>query len=155
MKADLNIQQEIREELNREAAMVGSDIKILINNGEVILEGVADSYAKKIETERAARRVDGVKKVINNIVLKMSAIRSDADIKKTVLKVITWNSCIDENKIKVNVNNGVVTLEGEVDHDYQKSKAVFLTEDIVGVVSVINKIQVNPSFESAGRKLSA
>lgn len=155
MKTDLNIQQEIREELNREAAMVGSEIKILIKNGEVTLDGFADSYAKKIETERAVKRVDGVNHVINNIVLKMTATRSDLDIKKTVVKVITWNSCINEDKIKVNVNNGIVTLEGEVDHDYQKSKAAFLTEDIVGVVAVINKIHVNTSIDNTGRKLSA
>lgn len=155
MKTDLNIQQEIREELNREAAMVGSEIKILIKSGEVTLDGFADSYAKKIETERAVKRVDGVNHVINNIVLKMTATRSDLDIKKTVVKVITWNSCINEDKIKVNVNNGIVTLEGEVDHDYQKSKAAFLTEDIVGVVAVINKIHVNTSIDNTGRKLSA
>jgi osmotically-inducible protein OsmY len=155
MKTDAQIQNEIINELNRESAMVASEYKVFVKNHEVVLEGVADSYAKKIETERAALRVSEVKSVSNNIVLKISTHRSDEDIKKTVMKVITWNSCIDENKINVEVNNGRVALSGEVEWEYQKTKASILTSDIMGVVDVTNNLHVISGSDSSERKLSA
>ncbi|MBA3664174.1 MAG: BON domain-containing protein [Bacteroidetes bacterium] len=155
MKTKEQIQNDVRNELNRESAMVGTDIRIIVNGNHITLEGIADSYAKKIETERAAMRVDGVTGVTNNIVLKISHQKSDEDIRKTVIRMITWNSCIDESRIDVKVSQGWVTLAGEVDYDYQKSKATFLTEDITGVAGVTNFISVVSSFEKAGGKLTA
>jgi osmotically-inducible protein OsmY len=155
MKTATDIEKEIQAELNQESSLVASDVKITVNGNHVTMEGVADSYSKKIETERVALRVDGVKKVTNNIVLKMQTHRSDEDIKKTVVKMITWNSCIDENRISVNVNEGWVTLSGEVDYDYQRSKATFLSEDIIGVAGVTNLISVVPAMVNMDGKLSA
>lgn len=155
MKTASDIEKEIRKELDQELAQVASDITIRVEKNHVTLEGVADSYAKKIETERVALRVNGVDSVTNNIILKIHDQRSDDDIKKTVLKMITWNSCIDETKINVSVKNGWVTLTGEVDYDYQKSKATLLSEDIMGVSGVTNLIHVIPTINRADGKLTA
>lgn len=155
MKTDLEIQNEVIDELNRESAIIACDLKVIVKNRCVTLEGIADSYGKKIETERAALRVSDVKDVTNKIVLKISGNRSDSDIKKTVMKVITWNSCIDENKIQVDVKNGRVTLSGEVQYEYQKTKANILTADIMGVVDVVNELTVSPVYENSEGKLSA
>lgn len=155
MKTVSEIENGIRMELSQESSLVASCVEIIVEGGHVTLEGVADSYSKKIETERAARRVEGVTKVTNHIVLKIRGDRSDEDIHKTVLKMITWNSCIDESRIAVEVKDGWVTLTGEVDYDYQKSKASLLSEDIMGVVGVTNMINVLPSTERADGKLSA
>ncbi|MGZ3899577.1 MAG: BON domain-containing protein [Bacteroidia bacterium] len=155
MKTDNQIQAEINNELNRELAMIATEVKVSVKNGSVTLEGVAESYAKKIETQRAAFRIEGVISVTNNIVLKINHQPSDEDIKKTVIKMITWNSCIDENRINVEVLNGWVTLTGEVDYNYQKSKATFLTEDIMGVAGVTNRINIVTSYEKTADKLSA
>lgn len=155
MKTDTQLQNEIINELNRESAMVAAECSVRVNRGEVVLEGIADSYAKKMETERAALRISDVKKVVNNVILKISSHRSDDDIKKTVLKVITWNSCINESKINVEVKGGCVTLTGEVEWEYQKTKAAILTSDISGVVDVKNELHVNSDYRSSETKLSA
>ncbi|MCE3260110.1 MAG: hypothetical protein K0S12_1751, partial [Bacteroidetes bacterium] len=78
--------------------------------------------------------------------------RSDSEIKKTAVKGITWNSSIDENHIQVEVKDGWVTLRGEVEHEYQKTKARNIAEDIIGVRGVTNLIHVNTQGDS---KLSA
>jgi osmotically-inducible protein OsmY len=155
MKTVSEIENEIRMELNQESSMVATDVNITVKNGHVTLDGVADSYAKKIETERVVLRVKGVHSVTNNIILKIHDQRSDNDIKKTVLKMITWNSCIDETRIQVEVKNGWVTLSGDVDYDYQKSKAALLSEDIMGVSGVTNLIHVMPNVGHSSGKLTA
>lgn len=156
MKTDLDIQNDVINELNREAAMVASNVNVIVNTGNVILEGVADSYSKKVETERAALRLSAVKSVTNNIILQISNQKSDADIKKSLLKVITWNTCIDETKINIAVKDGLVTLSGTVEYDYQKSKAAILAEGIAGIKDVNNLIKVQAaSPENNHRKLSA
>ncbi|MBI2268962.1 MAG: BON domain-containing protein [Bacteroidetes bacterium] len=81
--------------------------------------------------------------------LPPSSKRSDSDIKNAVLNVIKWNSSIDENKIKIKVRDGWVTLEGYVDWEYQKSRATYLAEDIKGVVGVNNLITVVPVITPA------
>ncbi|MBI2270399.1 MAG: BON domain-containing protein [Bacteroidetes bacterium] len=74
--------------------------------------------------------------------------RSDAEIKKTVFDSIKWNSSVKEDKINVEVKDGWVTLSGEVEWAYQKSKAKLLAEDIVGVTGVTNNINVVSAFST-------
>lgn len=156
MKTDLDIQNDVINELNREAAMVASNVNVIVNTGNVILEGVADSYSKKAETERAAQRVSAVKSVTNNITLQFSNQKSDSEIKKTLVKVISWNTCIDETKINVEVADGSVTLTGTVEFEYQRSKAAILAEGITGVKEVNNLIKVAASSpDITHHKLSA
>lgn len=157
MKTDEQIQQDIKAELQWESRLRGSDIQVRVHNGYVTLIGSTDSYPKKTYAEKAARRVSGVKAVVNELEVKISAgsRRDDTDIKQAVENAITWNSAIDENKIIVTVNNGWVTLEGNVTWDYQRSKARLLAEDTVGVAGVTNLVSVLPTAPTPAEVLKS
>jgi len=155
MTFDEEIERDIRAELQWESRLSGSDIKVAVHNGHITLTGTTDSYPKKLNAERAVRRVAGVKAVFNDIEVRIPAMsrRSDGDIKRAVENAITWNSAIDENKIKVTVEDGWVTLEGNVSWDYQRSKARLLAEDIIGVIGVTNLVKVMPSAPTSAEVL--
>jgi len=146
MKTDFEILNEVKDELKWEPMLDLKEIDVDVENGYVTLSGIVDSYPKKMQAERAALRVPGVARVSNCINVNLSEKRSDDEIKEAVAKAIRWNIDIEESHVIVKVQNGWVTLDGEVEWEFQKSKARNLAEDITGVVGVTNFINVVPSL---------
>lgn len=146
MRTDQQIQEDVIAELQWDSRLSDARISVTVINGDTALAGTVDSYPKKLNAERAARRVPGVKSVSNNleVIIPESQKRPDSEIERSVLNAITWNSSIDGNKIFVTVRSGKVTLEGSVAWEYQRSKARLLAEDITGVVGVTNLLTVEP-----------
>jgi osmotically-inducible protein OsmY len=124
----------------REPARIG----VAVRNGVVTLTGSVSSYPEKQAAERAARRVDGVKAVANDIEVKLptSAIRSDTDIAAAAVNALRWDIQVPDERIKVTVRDGWVTLEGDVDYWYQKQAAERDVRSLQGVKGVINNIKV-------------
>ncbi len=151
MRSDSEIEQDVSHELEWESRYNDLKINVEVNDGCVSLSGIVDSYPKKMEAERAAMRVAGIIWVNNNIVVKITDKKSDAEIKTAAIRAIKWNTTIDENKINVKVEKGWVTLEGTVTWEYQKSKARNLAEDVIGVIGVTNLISITPSYKTAAK----
>jgi osmotically-inducible protein OsmY len=144
MKTDLEIQNDIRAELEWDSRLNDSPINAIVLNGHVILSGSVNSYPKKINAEKVARKVVGVKSVDNELEINIpeNFQRTDDEIAKSVKNMIKWNTSTDENRINVKVKSGWVILEGEVNWEYQRSKARILAEDISGVKGVTNLITI-------------
>jgi osmotically-inducible protein OsmY len=83
------------------------------------------------------------------VVIPRELKRNDKEIERSVKDIIKWNSSIDENKITVSVVDAWVTLEGEANWEYQRSKARLLTQDIVGVRGITNLIKVRSDSAAA------
>jgi osmotically-inducible protein OsmY len=146
MKSDSQIQKDVMEELKWTPYLKASEIGVSVKGGIVTLSGITDSYYKKLEVEKAAKGVAGVKAVAMDIQIGMSPVykKTDTEIAQAVMNALKWHSAIREEKIKVKVEDGNVKLEGEVDWDFQRSKAVTAVENLTGVRSVINLITVKP-----------
>jgi len=147
MKSDAEIQKDVIEELNWEPFLEATQIGVTVKNGIVTLSGTVDSYLKKSIAENAARRVGGVKAVAEDIEIKYSdsLTKNDSEIAEAIINALKWHSAINENKINVKVENGVVTLNGGVEWEYQRSAAVSQIENLVGVRRIINNIEVKGS----------
>ena len=48
------------------------------------------------------------------------APRDDVDIAEAIAHVLEWNVQVPEDRVHATVEHGWVTLEGDVDHDYQR-----------------------------------
>mgnify|MGYP005842392785 CR=1 FL=1 len=123
-----------------EPARVG----VSVREGVVTLTGSVSSYPQRMAAERAARRVDGVKAVANDIEVKLptAAIRSDSDIAAAAVNALHWDVQVPDERIQVTVREGWVTLEGDVDYWYQKQAAERDVRSLQGVKGVINNIKV-------------
>lgn len=146
MKSDLEIKKGVEHELRWDTGIEHPDIKVKVKNGQVTLTGTVNAYPLKVEAERASLRVNGVIWVNNNIEVRIENKRTDSEIEKAVINAIRWNTSIKDDEIRVQVTDGWVTLEGEVEYEYQKTKARNLTEDISGVVGITNLIHVMSEF---------
>ena len=96
--------------------------------------------------ERATQRVFGVKAIANEIQVKLPgpSVRTDADIARAAANGIEWETYVPRDRIKVTVENGWVTLKGEVDWYYQKTSAEDAVQHLWGVKGVMNEITVKP-----------
>lgn len=145
MKTDLEIQKDVLEELVWDPFLSATEIGVTVKNGIVTLSGTVNNYSKKSAAERAAKKVAGVKAVAEDIevILPSSSKRTDTDIAETVLNALKWHSALQEDKLKITVEDGVVTLEGEVEWEFQRNSARLMIENLTGVRGVINKIKIS------------
>lgn len=150
MKTDLEIQQDVMNELRWQPFLKSANIGIAVKNGIVTLSGTVDNYAQKIEAEKATKKVNGVKAIAEDIQIGVSPSykKTDAEIAESIMSALKWHAAVPEENIKVKVENGVVTLEGEVEWEYQRNSARKAVNNLLGVRNVINLINVKPKVTS-------
>lgn len=140
MKNDSQIQNDVIDQLKWQPELNPSEIGVFVKNGVVTLTGMVDTYSKKMAAERTARDVAGVQAVAEEIKVGASPFyrRTDTELAEAVIGALKWHSALYENKIKVKVENSIVTLEGEVNWDYQRRAAKSAIENLYGVTAVNN-----------------
>ena len=146
MKTDAELQQDVMNELKWEPTIHAAEIGVAAKDGVVTLSGNVDSYGKRWNAGRAAMRVHGVKRVAEElkVTLARSYKRADKDIAKAATDVLGWNLWVPSDRVKVGVQDGRITLSGDVDWYYQKQRAEDAVRDLIGVLGVINSITIKP-----------
>ena len=96
--------------------------------------------------EAAAKRAAGVLGVANDIEVRLPALdqRPDPEIARDAIAAIKSRLPVVAEQIKVLVRNGWITLEGEVEWDYQRSAAESAVRRVKGLKGVTNTLQVKP-----------
>jgi osmotically-inducible protein OsmY len=159
MKTDVEIQKDVMDELKWQPFLNSSEIGVAVKNGIVTLSGIVDSFPKKLSAERAAKKVAGVKAIAEDIQIGVSPVarKTDAEIAEAVFNALKWHSAVPEEKVKIKVEDGIVTLEGELEWEYQKLNARNAIENLTGVRSVINLITMKPRISpiEVEQKISA
>ena len=151
MKTDSQIQKDVMAQLKWEPFLNASEIGVAVKNGIVTLSGQVDSYLKKIAVEDAAKKISGVKAIAEDIQIGVSPAnkKTDTEIAEAVVNALKWHTAVQEDKIKIKVENGLVRLEGEVEWEYQKTNAKSAVANLTGVLGVINLIVVKPKIVSS------
>ncbi|MDB5601197.1 MAG: hypothetical protein JWN71_3241 [Xanthobacteraceae bacterium] len=146
MKSDKEIERDVKEELEWNPDLDATDIAVSVKQGVVTLAGFVKSYTDKYEAEAAAKRVAGVVGVANDIEVRLPSVdeRPDPDIARNAVAAIKSQLPISSEHIKVIVKHGWVTLEGQVEWQYQKNTAETAVRRIKGVKGVSNMITLKP-----------
>ena len=142
MYTDQDMQQDITAELKWDSSLREDDIAVGVREGIVTLGGFVDSLADKGKAERVAARVKGVRAVVNEIEVKLPtwSQRADPDIARAVLDALRWNIAVPHEHLRVKVEDGWVTLEGEVPWYHQKEAAERSVRFLTGVRGVLNLV---------------
>ena len=146
MKTDYQLQRDVLDELKWEPAVDAANIGVAVKEGVVTLTGHVPSYTEKYAAEKAAKRVYGVKAVANELDVKIpgSIKRTDEDIAIAAVKALESSVSVPSGQIKAVVNNGWITLEGEVEWQFQKDAAARAVRDLIGVAGVTNLVKIKP-----------
>ena len=148
MKSDTQLQQDVLAELKWEASVNAADIGVEVKDGVVTLAGHVSNYAEKWGAERAAQRVSGIKALAVEMDVRLMglSVRSDGDIAQAVENVLQWMSVLPRDAVKVMVENGWITLTGEVEWQYQKAAATAAVGNLLGVRGVSDQISIGPKL---------
>ena len=143
----------VEEELEWEPSVDATDIGVGVEDGVVTLMGYVSSFTQKMAAERAVSRVKGVRAIAQELEVRFAGMDTEADdrIAKRALDVLDWDVAIPSGAIKVKVQNGHVTLSGEVDWRYQANRARDKIDGLPGVKAVSNLIQIKPSRSRMAR----
>lgn len=144
MKTDMQIKSDIEAELAWDPAIDAASVGVAVKDGIVTLGGTVDSYLQKHAVERAARRIAGVRGIAVDLEVRLTPghARSDAEIAQAAAHALRWHSLVPDDRVKVEVEDGWVTLSGELDWGYQSASAEQAVHPLVGVKGVSNEIRL-------------
>ncbi|HZS81418.1 MAG TPA: BON domain-containing protein [Stellaceae bacterium] len=144
MKDDLNLRQRVIDALEFEPRVDAAHIGVSVHDAVVTLSGHVASYAEKFAAERTARQVKGVKAIAEELEVRLPSDKklSDDEIAARAVRMLTWDELVPNDRISIKVEHGIVTLEGEVDWQYQRVEAENDIHRLSGVRAVINNIKV-------------
>ena len=137
-------------ELGWEPSVEAAHIGVAVNAGVVTLTGHVQSFPQKIAAERTVARVKGVKAVAEEIEVKLpyDIRRGDEDIAGAAIERLAWDASVPRDAIDIRVEKGWVTLDGEVDWQFQKQAAARAVRTLIGVVGVSNQIEIKPTVNA-------
>jgi len=155
MKSDAVLQHDVMAELKWEPSVNAAHIGVEVKNGIVTLTGYVDSYSEKWAAEQAALRVYGVKALTVELEVNLPGFskRNDLDIAISAENVLRWSTDIPEGVVKIVVENGWITLTGELEWQYQQRTALTALRHIVGVKGISNKMSIKPVLSSSPNKV--
>ena len=147
--SDKGLQEAVMRELEWDPMVDESHVGVFVKDGAVTLTGHVSSYSEKWSAVRAAERVHGVRAVADEIEVKLpsSSVRDDSDIAEAIARSLRWNTLVPDT-VEAEVRNGVVTLRGEVEWNYQRKEAERAIRNITGVKGVTDLITIKPKLKS-------
>ena len=142
MKTDAQLKMDITSELEWDPSINATNVGVAVKEGVVTLSGHLDTYAEKHAIERAVQRVEGVQALAVELDVKLDPghKRSDSDIAAAAESALQWHALVPEDRVRVKVEKGWVTLTGEVDWEFQRASAEKAVRALTGVVGLSNGI---------------
>jgi len=157
MKTDVELKRDVSAELAWDPEVRSTLIGVGVKDGVVTLTGHLQTFAEKHAAARAVRRVAGVKAIALELDVRLSADhkRSDTDIAAGAELALKWSTEVPVEKIRVTVDHGWVTLQGEVEWDYQRRSVEKAIRPLMGVVGISNEITLReaPQVADISRKI--
>jgi osmotically-inducible protein OsmY len=146
-----DLERSVADELYWDPKVDNAAIAVSASEGVVTLRGTIGSFRQKREATQDAERIFGVKSVKNDLEVRIlnQDRRDDADLRGAVLQALTLDGLVPST-IDATADDGVVTLTGTANWQFEREEADFVATNILGVVSVDDQIDLVPPAPSAG-----
>jgi osmotically-inducible protein OsmY len=150
MSADDKLKKAVLEELAWEPSVQQAHIGVEARDGIVTLSGHVQTFNEKHAAENAARRVKGVRAVAEEIEVRLpfESKRGDDQIAAAAANRLDWDPSVPDS-VKVKVEDGRVTLDGEVEWHFQKVAAGNDVRSLYGVISVNDLITIKSAVDTS------
>lgn len=141
-RPDPDIARDAVSAIKNQLPLSSEDIRVVVKNGWITLEGNVEWYYQKSTAESAVRRLKGVRGVINSIVIKPRV--QPSEIKRKIEEAFKRSAEIDAERITVDANGSEVILKGSVRSWAEREEAERQAWAAPGVTKVENRIIVSP-----------
>lgn len=156
MKTDMQLKKDVLAELEWDPAIANAAaIGVEVVDGIVTLAGHLNSYSEKLAAERAVERVAGVKGIALDIDISLpgASRHTDTDIATAAADALLWDSLVPKDRVKIVVEDGWITLSGDVSWNYEKSAAESAVRKLRAIRGVINNIHLQPAISPENVKV--
>jgi len=145
-----DLQRYVSEELYWDPKVDSEAIAVSVDGGVVTLRGTVGSFREKREAKQDAERVYGVTDVKNNLEVRILTDQrsSDAELRGNILQAMMLDSLIPAT-IDAKVDEGVVTLTGKANWQFQRDEAESVAGNLLGVMGVKDEIDLIPPGPTA------
>lgn len=150
LTSDSDITAGVKNKISAESSLSDASINVSTSNGVVALSGKVDSKNQATTATQLAQSTPGVKDVdSSNLNVKESDKPLKDDIITAKIKGLYIQQKLFGDKdvaamgIKVETNDGVVTLSGSADNQVQADNAVSIAKSVAGVKEVKSNIKVS------------
>ncbi|MGC1460028.1 MAG: BON domain-containing protein [Steroidobacteraceae bacterium] len=149
MRSNDEIKHDVEAELAWTPDIDETHIAVTVNGSIVTLTGFVNNYAEKYQAERAAKRVLGVAGVADDIQVRLPAEAGvdDSGIASAAVAALKANLPICADRITVVVSDGLLSLEGRLEWNYERERAEDAVRHLRGVRMLNNQIRLEPRVE--------
>jgi osmotically-inducible protein OsmY len=146
-----DLERSVTDELYWDPKVDNAAIAVSADDGVVTLRGTVGSFRQKREATQDAERVFGVESVKNDLQVRImnQDRRDDAELRGDVLQALMLDSIVPST-IDAKVDDGMVTLSGTANWQFERDEAEFVAANVLGVVSVDDEIDLVPPSPTAG-----
>ena len=159
MKTDADLKRDVAAELAWDPAVKSTAIGVAVKDGVVTLTGHLDTFAEKHAVARAMQRVAGVKAIALELDVKLAPVhqRSDTEIAAHAEQALKWSTLVPPEAVRITVDHGWITLQGELDWEYQRRSVEKAIRPLMGVVGISNEIKLRSKLrpDDLSRKIEA
>jgi osmotically-inducible protein OsmY len=124
-----------------------TEIAVSADGGIVTLRGSVESLRQRRAAAEDARNIEGVYEVDDQlkVSLRGSDRREDDEIRGAALQILIWDAEVPSDLVDVKVQDGWVTLKGDVSYQFESDAAYDDVASLYGVYGITNEIRVtNP-----------
>jgi osmotically-inducible protein OsmY len=134
--------KDVQDAIQWKPLLSNESINVTAQNGIVSLTGIVDSYVKKVDAERSASKVAGVNGLVGNleVVFPSNFYKTNIELAQESIAFLNASDTVPQDKIKVKVEDGWVTLNGEVHGILEKNAAFEAIHYISGIKGITNNI---------------
>jgi osmotically-inducible protein OsmY len=142
MRTDADILRDVTDELRWAPTIDDKDISVKVSDGVVALSGYVKSLEEAASAVRAAKRVAGVRALADDLIIQLpsGAQLPDPDIARNAAAALEREMPNVAQLIRVIVHDGQVTLEGQLEWQYQRVRAEECVRRLAGVRVLSNQI---------------
>jgi osmotically-inducible protein OsmY len=151
---DKTLRNNILAALDWEPSINATEIGVTVDKGVVTLTGHVQTYPERFTAEKIVKQVKGVRAVAEEIEVRPRFTKTWADdeIAKRAVNILDWDVTVPNEAIQVKVQNGIVTLSGEVEWNFQKAAAEKAIRKLGGVLGVTNLITLKTHAQASDIK---
>lgn len=152
---DQDVADAVENELSYDGVVDVNSIEVNVVDGVVELTGICRNLLARERAAEIAELVKGVRSVTNRIVVKPLEMRSDDVVRADVADALLRDPATDAYELDVDVEDGTVTLTGEVDSWAEKELAERVVKGVRGVTGVDNRVSVYYEIQRPSHEIEA
>jgi osmotically-inducible protein OsmY len=141
--SNAQVTRDVLDELLWDDSIDASRITVTADDGRVALGGTVNYFHEKWNAAEDARRINGVREVVNDITVDTAQRKVlDDDLAQSAKAGLDANGLVPKGLIRIDVSDGWVAMSGNVHHYYERQAAEYVVRHLRGLAGFTDDVTV-------------